>query len=568
MMESNGQLSTLAPEILDQIFEYAHASCHWPLAQSCKHVYHFSKPILQRHKLAHKKYRVASDLHPWTLITLLRSAFCHDSASIDAWHVREFEGYWMPWVVHSQTGRVLRGRHTGHQILDEVAIRYFLDKITLDLPPIAGNGERDHERAFNDSALGRDGFLKALLLAYLPRLKALRFAEKDSDEYSSLVWLSKMIYWCKEIGRWLPGLEALEKVAVGIAIRPSGGLGVPDDQYKPLHQLHALTCLPQVSEIYFSNVERDLRQGPLRTSDSVMLEGNSSLQTMILDMPRPLMDNLLVDLISKLPRSLRTLVIRGEPGEIPLRQDHFERLRILGRAPDPIRSFQEDIGNLMRELVLYQGRSLQRLLLYSSYDASNRARFSRHGPDKMRGLRNLRVANVLLDDIEETLSPVGTGQTQIERLDQFARVLRDGFPRRIEVLAFWQNNDSSFQTGENGSDAELDYLDDALMVMIQSEEYRNLKVIYLDDIQVRNLEKGRTNVDFPKAVQAGDELGVHVHTLGRTAPEHSPESQFVAMPDKYDMVTGPFGKRDGSLVFNKFNGSFSRPRWEGMEGLD
>lgn len=84
----------LPVEIVTQIFACTDLESHFNLASTCRYFFSCAEPLLERHKEAHRKYRVVSDLHPLTFPTLLRAIVADRVAnrdSFEAWHVRSVE---------------------------------------------------------------------------------------------------------------------------------------------------------------------------------------------------------------------------------------------------------------------------------------------------------------------------------------------------------------------------------------------------------------------------------------------------------------------------------------------
>ena len=83
-------ITDLSTELIYLIFEFVPPESHLDFACTCKRIADCSSNILRRHQDAYSKYRVASDISPTTMPTLLRSIFGR-ADPILAWHVRSIE---------------------------------------------------------------------------------------------------------------------------------------------------------------------------------------------------------------------------------------------------------------------------------------------------------------------------------------------------------------------------------------------------------------------------------------------------------------------------------------------
>ncbi|KAH6996934.1 hypothetical protein EDB80DRAFT_137132 [Ilyonectria destructans] len=65
----------LAPELINRTIDFIPVESHFSFATTCSFIANCSKDVPQRHKAAHNTYGVSSDLSPFTIPILLRSAF-------------------------------------------------------------------------------------------------------------------------------------------------------------------------------------------------------------------------------------------------------------------------------------------------------------------------------------------------------------------------------------------------------------------------------------------------------------------------------------------------------------
>lgn len=535
-------LSTLAPEILELIIEHTHASAHWPLAQTCKYIYLNSLPILDRHRKACQEYRICSDLDPWTISKLLWSVFSDGAASIEAWHVREFEVWverkeYESWGVNADTGERILREDVKPRSFSRHEIDYFCTKM-LKLPRFYGE-HRDLIQAFREPFEGGDSFIKAVVLAHLPRIQALRYAQFDDERRNeSLTTLCGFIYWCKSAGTWLPGLNSLERVAVAIGL-DRAGVEVDPPEYLRRHadEFCALLCLPNLAEVYFSHLDGGLplmEQSTLFPEDIYIpsLARTSSVKTIVLDMLEYELSDRLIEFVTSTPRRLENLAVR-------FRDNNYCE-----------EDYPEIAERLIDQLAKHQGSSLQRLCIHDDRQDDTPADMNWRTPDQLRSFGDLRVANVSWKAIEASLDLTKDdvrSRSRSELLDRLFEVFRCGLPATMEVITFGQfrfeNDDPVFLQAdwEETTDSDFGYVDDAVEVMITSRHYKNLKAVFLQDIQNQASYFYGCSLCFPKTMKAAESRGIHVYTRGsKPLPGLSTNGEFVPFPRRDCMVTGQF----------------------------
>lgn len=201
-------VTDLPPEILHLVLDHLPLSSHFSFASACKTFTLVFHSVLQRHQDAHRKYRVASDRDPSTVLLLLRSAFEGDP--IPAWHVRSFEIWrdrseWGDWVCYTLDEAPPGG---GKGVVDDVEILGFqgtLSRVGRYIDQLGdylrGSAKREkREKALGQVEYGHDGVLKALLVAALPRLADLKFVTRSQATGSTLSWLKVLIAASKGAG--------------------------------------------------------------------------------------------------------------------------------------------------------------------------------------------------------------------------------------------------------------------------------------------------------------------------------------------------------------------------------
>ncbi|CAG9999678.1 unnamed protein product [Clonostachys byssicola] len=548
-MESTSYLAALPSKILQLIIEHTHASGHWPLAQTCKHVYLNSQPILSRHRKAYQEFRISCDLDPQTVPNLLWSALSPGAASIDAWHVREFE-VWTDrinddlWEVDADTGDLWVVEERKPWSFPDKDIDHFFNKL-YKVPDFFPQDDIYHVRAQEELETGADAFLKAFLLAHLPRIQALRYMGKPESEQANFKNLCLMIYWCKLAGTWLPGLEALQKVYVGVNSRRVGDTTIdgqilrPNPPSRELEEFCALLCLPNLSEVYFAHLD-----GNSDISSEIMdlfpdgvqplLDKTSPVQTIIIDKLQASLSEQLMDFITKAPSSLKNLAIR------------FDRFNEYGnRRRNATVDGKQRSQELTQKLAQHQHSSLQRLCFYNELIFGGLSDWNWVAPSQRVMFEDLRVAYFSWPIMEEEVaSRAVAARSRSELLDQLLPVFRSQFPATIEIV-YLVGFCTSISQSPEFADPPLDYVDDAVEAMIKSERYKNLKAVHLRDNQDEEPDETPGYVPFPKTMKAAEERGVYVHLKGSKPPSwFSFKGEFIPIPTRDCLVTGQFLPED------------------------
>ncbi|CAH0037011.1 unnamed protein product [Clonostachys solani] len=543
-MDSTPDLTSLPVEILQLILEHTHTSGHWPLAQTCKHVYLHSQHVLNRHREAYQKFRISSDLDPRTIIHLLASCFSHGAASIDAWHVREFEVWGdrengEPWEVDVDTGEVRIPEGGKPWLFPRDGISYFCDEL-LKAVGHSIDKEGFQAQARKQLETGADSHLKCCLLALLPRIRALRYARAGGADHKSFKYLCRMIHWCMS-ETLLPGFKTLEKVSFGICLGQTAD-GQPEPSKRSAGELYALLCLPNLSELYFAHLD-----GEFELDDGIApcflfgrrppFSRSSPVRTIILDMMDSLGDEL-IEFVAKTPRGLENLAIRlcNESG--------------LG----------DERHQLTEELLKYQRLSLQRLCWYNADSSAGSTVPNWMDPSHVIMFDDLRVVSLDLLYVEG-LPP----DARSKAMNKFGEFLVHNLSAQMEVadfdgVDFWED---SFTTAQL-SHIKLDYLDDMVEAMVRSKRYEKLKAVFLGEIQDLVSGMQRTLFHFPKTNKAAKERGIYLHLKGsKPPPGLIINGEFVPIPTRDCMVTA---------VFSPGNRERSRPttfkQLHGTAGLD
>lgn len=465
--------------------------------------------------------------------------------SIDAWHVREFE-VWTDrinhdsWEVDADTGDLWIVEEGQPWSFPNDDADYFFDKL-YKVPDFFPKDDTYYDQVREELKAGADTFSKAFLLAHLPRILALRYMRSPGSEQVNFKNMCLMIYWCKLAGIWLPGLEALQKVYVGVNSRRIGDTTIdgmilrPDPPSRELEEFCALLCLPNLSEVYFAHLDgnsdisseiTDLFPDGLQP----LLDKASPVQTIINKLEASLSAQLM-EFITKSPSSLKNLAIRFHP---------FNEYGNCRRddTSDGKRRSQE----LTQKLAQHQHSSLQ-LCFYTEAVRDGLSDWNWVAPSQ-RVMFDIRVAYFYWTMVEEEMaSPAAAVRSRSELLDQLVQAFRSQFPATIEMIYFngFSRSHSIFQSAES-DDPPLDYVDDVVEAMITSERYKNLKAVHLRDIQAEATpDETPDYFPSPKTVRAAEERGVYVHVKGSKPPSwFSFKGEFIPIPTRDCMVTGRF----------------------------
>lgn len=534
-------------ELLDHVYEFLEPSWHFALARTCKSIYYRSERVLGKHRGAYKDSRIASDRYPQTLLRLFHSASCTVGPdAIEAWHVRELEIWgsrrswdeWRSWEL-SPSGTVSLTR-------DQVALslpfaigelEYHLERLESVMSGV------QHDIACQRVRDGEDGFFKMVLISLLPRLKALKFVERPHDGHTSFTWLKTAISWSiRNRTPWPPGFLSLRTVAVGVptvaAQAGSDGISARVDG------LAKLLRLPNIVEVYYRNLEMEYHPELeyLGTSSTFydLPPGSSSVKTIILDRIRG--DSLVFrEVLCAAPAALESMIIRGE-ADTQTESDQIAGYLTESPSSASIKNF------------LYYNPEL---VLASHLVICK--------PMKLKQMANLRIVSICVQDIVNQASGnLGFPETHIQAThDDVVREFKTGLPRSIEAVAFCG---LEYLIGLGEEKAHVtDIVDDGIVGMLESGNYPKLKMVFVDGIE-RFLAKKNPKGYFQKAVEAGAQHGVHIHTMtGKDDPEEM--TDFPSLPDRHDLKSALLPKRDPSWFVNSFTGEWTAPYTSNAEDV-
>jgi hypothetical protein len=532
-------LTNLAIELIHHIIDYIPPASHIDFACTSKHLSGCSADVLKRHRDAELKYGVSSDLDPATIPTLLRSAYRYGDP-ISAWHVRSLEVWYdrRGW----ETWKTLNfGVPVDQTAQSPIAWEFIPGEIDDYLERLEqGQGcllpERIDE-ARTQILEGHDTYLKALLITNCPRLRNVKFvmpARHEIGAFSCLGWLDTFINDShNKKTSWGPGLENLQSAAVGLPTETW-----MDDAYHPstgefnLGILTQFLRLPHLERIYFKDCEGN---GDDETPwDSLLPAGTSSAKHIFLDNC-------------------------GEVGT--------DFIRALAAAPSALvtASFRagnamlEHADNLVGDLGVYQGNSLESLMFYGYHDDPNihGYRCSAFLPEELNNHRALKHLCMNIQDIE--LDAAGNSREEWEsdgaKLERcFLETVKN-----YEVLVLWGSLDNFYNQWEP---TEEQGFEDAVISVLNNAE------MCMDAIYLENVERGsrpifgqgtvpraneKDKVWFRRAIEVARKRGVDLHTLTNCNKPRN-QTEFPEAPDRHDLETGPWGERPENWVFNVYTG--------------
>lgn len=582
-------ITTLSTELIDHIIDYIPYESQVDFARSCKRLADCSSRVLKRHQEAFKKYRVASDISPVTIPTLLRSVFGR-ADPILAWHVRSIEIWydrtsWLDWKslrfdqpLHEEDSD-MDADSTSWKWQDDELTEYFED-IEDQFVAMMGGGDEDiYIEAREQFEDGLDGILKALLIAYCPRLRDVKFITHEHKGKSTLGWLKRLIQGSILHGvHWPPGLCNVQNVAVGVESdtwmttrHTDSADQVPlDGTDKSMEIFSALMRLPRLTSIYYNDLRRT------GWDDDTDFESRT-----LIPMHSSTVKHIFLDDCGDMPFSFRVALPRA-----PRALETFS-LRA-GNSGDRM----DDADGLVHGLCKAQTNTLHTLMFYGPYNGNeiHGYRCSVYRNEELNDSGNLETVAIDISDVEldcfYSASDTCHEDTEEANRKYFIKWFREtAFPGTIQRLVFWGNAGEHYMPGCR--DKFLDWLEDALINVIESWRWKegwdsadeeefdklstayesflgNLKAIYLEDIERQykrsaydaTKEPRTDKVYFRRLVEIGEEAGIDVYTLtNRAQTKHLHD--FPTAPDKYDLRSGPWWERRDEIkdwVFDVYKG--------------
>lgn len=577
-------ITRLSTELVYHIIDFVPPESHLDFARTCKRIADCSSNVLRRHQEAYNKYRVASDISPITIPTLLRSAFGRADPLI-VWHVRSIEIWydrasWLDWKPLHFNSQL----HEENMEVDSISWKWqddefskYVEDLEDQFDAMLENGDEDiRTEAREQFEDGADGILKSLLIAYCPRLRDVKFITQEHRAKSTLDWLKRLIQGSiLHGGHWPLGLCNIQEAAVGVEsetwMSTQHQNADLDGSDKSMEVFSVLLRLPRLHSIYYNKLKRSGWDDETDYNSPTLMPLHSST-----------VKHIFLDDCSDMPYKFRIALF-----EAPLALETFT-LRA-GECDDRM----DDADALVQGLCSEQASSLHTLMFYGPYTFAqiHGYRCSVYRNEELEKAHNLKTVAIHVSDVElDCFYSMGSATDQQddkisyeEQRKYFVKWFREtAFPSTIERLVLWGRAEEYYLTQCEGK--FLDWIEDALIAVISSHRwlegcdadesddsasnaseafYPHLKAIYLEDIErdykgSRHMHDGpRTNtILFQKLIQVGKEAGIDVHTLtNRTPARHAHD--FPTAPDRYDLRSGPWWERRSEAeewVFDVYKG--------------
>ncbi|RGP61876.1 hypothetical protein FLONG3_10403 [Fusarium longipes] len=543
-MAGSCSLLSLPRELILQTLDYNHPSTVLKVALTCSTLYRQCQHVLERHRDAYDKHRVASDLSPETVVNLLKDTA---TARIERWHVRELEIWgsrdtwqdWRPWAPKLPGPYGLaEDEEPSRSALDAQEVQRYIRK-GIEWWEFSGN---DISEVQQNLELGSDAYLKLLLIASCPRLHSIRFVKREHDTWTSLHSIGKAIRWSKALNsrlpvaiwKWPPGFWSLRSLAVGIS---TGLLPRKEKVLRLQNIFEELFHIPHLKDLYFKGVSEP-NQDEVEDGYGFPF-GTSSIKNLFLDSPYDAGLDFLSDVASA-PKDLQTIAIRA-------------------RVPTALSLI--DVNYFVSDLARKSPR-LQRLVFYNG-EGLGGDRCSMYCPEELEDFTAIKQITIAAEDIElggySIADPVFA-----DMLDEW---IEEAFPHSMEAMYIWGKTDIFPHQSEIDAYGTSGTLDLMLAHLIKSGAYRNLKVIYVENaerahrqpdrevLRRRPIVAGRKELAFQMTLAAGKKAGVHVCTLMNKDDDGGYWKNFPAKPDRFDLKTSPCaGERPEDWKLNLYTG--------------
>jgi hypothetical protein len=542
--EASSLLLHLSPELIFQIVDYTHPSTILALALTCSTLYQQCQPVLEKHRDSYKKYRVTSDLSPETVVDLLKDT---PAAKIERWHVRELEVWgsreswqdWRSWVPKLPGAYGLTDEDPSRSALDAREVQRYV-RTGIDWWEFSGDDIKEVQRNLES---GSDAYLKLLLIASCPRLHSIRFVKREHDTWTSLQWIGRAIRWSKTLnGKWPPGFESLQSIAVGI----STGLSSSEEEVSEHNSVFAeLFHIPNLKNLYYHDLFQDREEEEDEDFDFEEVYdfpvGTSSIENLFLDSAYNLSPDF-YDAIASAPEKLETIVIRAPNSTVESLNDFDSFVNVLAKKCP----------------------QLERLVIYNCAGLHG-YRCSSYLPEELNDFWNIKQITIAAGDIELEAYYNLNGHATLESLGE--EWIQEAFPSNMEAMYVTGKTDIYKYEFNSGKPSET--LDSLLALLIESGTYEDLKVIYVENAESSHRQPerdialgspiiaGREELAFQKTLVAGRKAGVHVCTLMNRDDDGGYWKNFPARPDRFDLKTGPCaGERPAEWKLNLCTGEW------------
>lgn len=392
---------------------------------------------------------------------------------------------------------------------------------------------------------GGDGIIKMLLFAFYRHIQSIKFIKRGEENHTSLQWLTRAIGWSRTSGKWPPGFQSIRHVAVGVVS------GTELDSHivsRSAVDLAAILNLPSIDSVYFNDLsqdqERDDSEGEEETDDiplgrDCLPRFSSSVRHIYLDSPRELTDSFR-EILFTAPEKLQTMAIKG--------------------CNFPEHELQLGDTDVIVDYLVHEYKdTMESLIFYNMYSGLHGYRCAVYEAEQLERWSKLKQFSIDIEALE--LYGYQKSWTSEEFLENFRT--EELFPISMEVLMLWGIYDKPTHTRIEAGVEWFDVLEEMVVSLIKNKcrLYQQLKVIYIDCAE-KSVSKQRSNLAFQKAITAGRESGVHVHTL-TNMDDGGYWRRFPVAPDKFDLRTGSFGSRPSTWKINRFTGIWEEPGCEG-----
>lgn len=521
-------LTSLPTELVLRVTDFIEPPSQVSLACASRYLASCCHRLFSRRRAAHEKYGVSSDLDPSTVPHLLRSALGF-ADPIDAWSVRSFELWgtrdswndWRPFNLRAgvpytvQDGEPLRWSFLREET--EAMVDVFKEEMT----------EEEQKSARDELHEGKDGFLKAVLLTLLPRLVDVKIVSGASDE--SLSWLANTIQWGKRRATWPPGFASIRDLAVGVS---SGTWKDETRESLSAYTLVSVLQLPQLRSLHYSGlaVDEDEYDDDYESDGVEPVTRHSTTHALIdvcLEPDSLPLERLVLDDVAYLTHEFRDALL-----EAPLALEAFS---LRGNSDEGVSSRLEDTDSFATTLAKSQAASLRRFMLYNVRNL-NGYRSAAYYPDELKPCVDLRQICVVASDVELCAM---SNKCDVPGPKELFDTLAESFPDSLEALVL-AGDELGAYVKCHGFYTEA--MDGAVAKVLGEEScLPALKAVFLEQIETRE-EPERERIFFQETMRAGAEKGVDVYTrTSRRDKVH--EIEFLAPLGKYDLLTGPYGRK-------------------------
>lgn len=517
------------------------------LACTCRRLMLSSQSVLKRHQESHAKYRAASDLSPYTVPLLLRSAFGQGDP-IPAWHVRSFEVWrdrteWSTWhdfELHTPMVSEEDSKPKKQRVTTEDARRYlywFEEQLGIDLEL------KVLEELLGYVEGGHDGVLKALLFAKLERLEDLKFVTRSQAGGSCLTSLRVLMAECIKRGptdiSWPPGFCSIRKIAVGV--RSGTWMDDNREEEQCSFLFSHLLRIPSLDSICF--------KGLRAWSDGWSMEYNEEEEECG------------YDILPKGGSSVKHIFLHGCAGIFGEDQDALwsapRQLLSMSVRFDGPDDFDGSTGKA-NAFASLQKHSLESLMWYgftSGWGGYPRNILGDHCAimdneefDHFKILPAMKHMSICMSDIALCMEhALVYNRLRFKSRDEPDDVDEDGdiyladdhdefvvrrfatmFPSTIETLVLWDHADEHLTK----------LVERGFVKMIHSGRYKNLKAIHSEPMEYACKAWSEGKLWLKDVISTGKKAGVDVYTLSSNRKDMQHLVHFAEAPDEYDLRSG------------------------------